>query len=397
MMANTGATGQKYRGLNIAKGIVAQEVLRRELGKRGVDAATQRKSHRADDLFDFSIKTRKGTILLDFKTFHHYTDYGLEGIESLTKKLIIDNANYAGPDWRRFFPMLIAHTQILQDKEYYCFAMASSIDPRHDVGDGRSGHAITAFPYGEHMPFLCSKKLCLAREDAAKGFSLRIRYCGDGLMDRGIFPLTVIGEWGGKMRVETLKLKGTGETQKIGPFSCICSFQVDSAIYDNMYGQIQVAVASNEYRAPILNAAKRNQNVPPGETMIITRDAFCNLMLPDNYAIYCLGWIPKADYLQAVRKYPGWVWPLDRTNKYMNQPWSQITERDSATIERAGFGDCISRKPSMVNAGWMKTSGHGAGACCYAFPNTGHGGGIKETNLYVLPQDLFVMDDITKL
>ncbi len=42
----------------------------------------------------------------------------------------------------------------------------------------------------------------------------------------------------------------------------------------------------------------------------------------------------------------------------------------------------------------MKTSGGpGGNACCYVFPNV-RGGGIRETNLYVLPQDLTIMDEL---
>jgi len=55
MSKNTSARGQIERGLNIAKGIVAQEVLRRYLGERGIKVELQRKSHRDEDLFDFKI------------------------------------------------------------------------------------------------------------------------------------------------------------------------------------------------------------------------------------------------------------------------------------------------------------------------------------------------------
>src|SRR4051812_15850024 len=55
MMLNTGSIGQQGRALNIAKGIVGQEMLKRALCERGVRAVTQRKSHRNDDLFDFHV------------------------------------------------------------------------------------------------------------------------------------------------------------------------------------------------------------------------------------------------------------------------------------------------------------------------------------------------------
>lgn len=102
----------------------------------------------------------------------------------------------------------------------------------------------------------------------------------------------------------------------------------------------------------------------------------------------------KVDFLQACRKYSGWVWPNDRVNKFENQPWTQITEKDKSTISAVGFEDCIQTKPSLLRAGWMKTTGRGGGACCYVFPNIGHGGGVKETNLFVLPGDLWEIEDL---
>ena len=38
--------------------------------------------------------------------------------------------------------------------------------------------------------------------------------------------------------------------------------------------------------------------------------------------------------------------------------------------------------------------GRGGGSCCYVFPNIGRNGGVKETNLFVLPQDLKTMDSL---
>jgi hypothetical protein len=119
-------------------------------------------------------------------------------------------------------------------------------------------------------------------------------------------------------------------------------------------------------------------------------------MLPQDYILYVVGWIPKNDFLQCCRKYPAWVWPDDKKDKFQNQAWSQITDGDIKTLTSAGFDDCIQKRPSKINAGWMKTTGRGNGAACYYFPNI-FGGGIKETNLYILPQDLYPMDELRNL
>ena len=107
MSLNTSSRGQQERGLNIAKGIVAQEMLHRVLHSKGIDAEFQIKSYRKDDLFDFQIRGAQGFIKMDIKSVLHYKDYDPLGREELTPDLIIKNSNYPGPDWRRFFPMLI--------------------------------------------------------------------------------------------------------------------------------------------------------------------------------------------------------------------------------------------------------------------------------------------------
>lgn len=134
-------------------------------------------------------------------------------------------------------------------------------------------------------------------------------------------------------------------------------------------------------------------NEEPETALVFSAGDFCNLMLPGQYEIYVLGWIRKQEFLEACRRYPAWVWPKDSRNRFLNQAWTQFTEKDISHLERAGFGDCISGSPKALKAGWMKTTGRGPGANCYVFPNT-YRGGLKETNLYVLPQDLETMSSL---
>jgi hypothetical protein len=290
--------------------------------------------------------------------------------------------------------MLVPHTQISQDKQAYCFAIASSIDFRQEPLINRSEYAFTAYPYGEIMAFFGSRTLCLAREGGGKGIFIRISYDSDTLLNGNIIVLNILGEWDGKTKVEQVVLKKGKTLKDVGPFSCISSFQISKADYDSLYGKFSISTSKNEYAKPVYNSYMRDINNSPDEALVLTRSDFCNLILPSDYTMYFIGWITKEEFLQKCRNYSGWVWPMDRVDKFKNQVWTTITENDKKTLTKAGFEDALQNRPSLVKAGWMKTTGKGQGACCYVFPNIGHGGGVKETNLFVLPQDLHIMDEL---
>ena len=393
MMLNTGSKGQKSRALNIAKGIIGQEMLNRELAKRTIQAELERKSHRDTDMYDLSILIQGNETKLDLKSINFFTDYASLGRLPLSAELIIENAAYPGPDWRRFFPMLIPHTQIVQSKEAYCFAIASSIDLRNDIDTNRIGHALTAFPFGEMLGFASSKKLCLAREEAGKGFYITCSYSAKSLFDSPI-SLKVLGEWKESRQEILIKLSPGKVARNIGPFSCVSSFQIDREDYDKLYGEIEISISRNDYDAVVFNTSRVNVNSPPGEVLTISRADFCNLMLPTDYTLYVIGWIFKDEFLELCKNYSGWVWPYDKVNKFENMPWSQITEKDLKSITKAGFEGTLQNNPRLLKAGWMKTNGRGGGSCCYVFPNIGQNGGVKETNLFILPQDLYTMDSL---
>jgi hypothetical protein len=393
MMMNTGSNGQKSRALNIAKGIVAQEVLGQAFRTRGIEPKIQRKSYRDNDLFDFQIPVNGSISKIDIKTINYYNNYAPVGRSTFSEHLIIKFADYPGPDWRIFFPMLVPHTQIGQGKEAYCFAIASSIDFRQDTLTERAEYAFTAFPHAEILSFCCSKTLCLGREEAEKGIFLKLSYDG-ALLGGNNLAFTILGEWNGETKIEKVLLKKGKAVKDIGPFSCVSSFQISKETYDSLFGTIEISISKNEFTKPVYNSYMKDINNDPGGALTFTRDDFCNLILPNDYTIYIIGWITKNDFLTKCWDYTGWVWPVDRIDKFKNQPWSTITEKDKKALMKAGFEDAIQKKPSLVTAGWMKTTGRGGGACCYVFPNIGHNGGVKEHNLYVLPKNLEIMDQL---
>lgn len=392
MMYNTSSKSQKQRALNVAKGIVGQEILKRELQRIGIQAETQRKSHRDEDLFDLNVDIQGQLTRLDLKTVNYYTDYDSYGRRQFTTDHLLNYASYAGPNWRTFFPMLVPHTQIDQNKEAYCFAIASSIDIRENISKDRNAYALTAFPYGTHQAFLSSKKLCSARESQDLGFYVDLYYNDVGLFDSSI-TISILGEWATDFIKIDIELK-PGVTECLGPFSCISSFQIEKKQYDKFNGQIHISVAENELNTSILNSSKRDINIPPSDPLVIGTGDFCNLILPNNYTLYVIGWINKDDFLKACRQYTAWIWPKDSVDKYQNQPWSEISEDDIKKLKKADLADAYQSHPPRINAGWLKTTGRGTGACCYVFPNVPRAGGVRETNLYVLPKDLHTMASI---
>ena len=138
MMLNTSSAGQQHRALNISKGIVGQEMLKRAMTGLGIKAQTQRKSYRDEDLFDFHVNIEGVLTKLDLKSVNYFTDYAALGREPFSADLLLKHSGYADSDWRTFFPMLVPHTQIEQSKEGYCFAIASSIDLRKDIASNRT-------------------------------------------------------------------------------------------------------------------------------------------------------------------------------------------------------------------------------------------------------------------
>lgn len=391
MMMNSSPKGLNRRALNIVKGVVGQEVLKSLLDTQGIEARVPRKSHREADFFDFRIQFGDQDVKLDLKTVNVYTNY-LTGREEFDHALLNNHKSNQGPDWRTFFPMLIPHTQIKQNKNCYTFAIAESIDFRSDLFTNRTNPPqIYAFPYGKWLEFYSSQKLCLKREEANQGFYINVK------STKSVTPvkLTVVGEWQSNLKRIPVEAANSSD-ELIGPFSIISSFEIDRNCYETLNGDIEVEIVKNEFTDEITNSSGRNINFSPSQSLCFSKNDFCNLTLPDDYTIHYVGWISKPDYLARCRSWSGWIWPNDRENKFHNQPWNMFTDKDRQTLTRAGFIDSASES-IQLGAGWLKTHGRGGGACCYFYPNLGRGGGVLETNLYTLYSDLQPLSEIDQV
>lgn len=393
MMMRSSPNGQNNRAFNIAKGIAGQEILHRVLRDNGMEVELPRDSHRDDDLFDIRIQVAGEVRDTDLKTVTYYSNYSNKR-PPFSPEYVVENRDYDGPEWRRFFPMMIPHTQMNQDKEVYIFAIAESIDFRNEMTSGRSEHEITAFPHGDTCEFLQADRLIKAREEAKKGVYVSVRYLPENDGQMGAPSLELIGEWDGDLNNRQIKLEPNQLLGEVGPFSCLNSVQMPADdFFEQFEGSLEFSVRSNELDEPVRNTTRRNLNQRPDEPMIIEKDDFCNLRLPDDYTLHLFGWTTKSRFRQNCRKYRSWVWPDDDIDPSKNTPWSQITDDDRKRLERIEFDDAIQSGDHRIDAGFLKGIPMSGGACTYVFPNQ-QSGGLRETNLYVLPQDLRVMSEL---
>jgi hypothetical protein len=380
MMSNTSTTGQNSRALNIAKGVVAQALFKSVLTDLGVNAEEEKKSHRDSDLFDLRFNINQAETKFDFKSFNIYTDYVLKGREAFSIDFLIKNQSYPGPLWTQFFPMLVPHKQIGQDKDAFIFALGSSKDFRKwNPTSIQKNYVLAAFPFGEALPFYMSPKLCLERENLEKGFFVCVKI-ENNMLAKSTSKFYLTGEYNGK--TVNYELISNSKSQVVGPFACLSSIWTQDTNSILGLETMTIKLDKNEMKSPVFSATRKNLNVEPEEVIFRQKD-FCNLILPDDYELHLLGWIGKEEYIERCLSYPAWIWPKDSENKFANQSWTTFSDGDKTTMAKV-LGEGVDPKEGL---GIMKTTGRGGGAACYFYPNI-HGGGIKETNFYVLLDDL---------
>jgi hypothetical protein len=404
MMMRSTPNGQHKRAFNIAKGIVGQEVLIRLLQSKDISVTLPRDSHRDDDLFDIQIDIHDETKDADLKSMNYFNDYG-DDRPPFSVDYVLENRDYDGPRWERFFPMMIPHTQMNQNKEVYIFAIAESIDFRNELTEGRSEHEFFSFPHGKMCEFLQKKQLIEAREQSDDGIYLSIHYDTMSYFESSLPEIEVIGEGDGKLKHERLQLQKNETIADIGPFSAVNSVWMPTEDFQtNFSGSLRWKVSRNELDDPVRNTSRRDLNQLPSEKedvdsdwpMVIQKEDFCNLRLPDDYTLYFIGWLLKEEFINNCRNYRSYVWPDDDVDPDKNQPWSQLTERDRKMLKRIDFEDTIQSGAHRIDAGILKGMPQAGSAATYIYPNQ-HSGGLKETNTYILPKDLRTMDDLGRV
>lgn len=373
-----GSHAKRNRAFNIAKGHAAQLALHRELSTRGVDVELEEKSHRVTDSYDLRFPSHSAFDYLDVKTFNHFTNYGVDEKPPLTPELISENFAYDGPEWGHFFPLLVPYDQFTHAKDAYCFGIASSIDYRNRI-TGREGYELYAFPDTDEQ---CGQFLVTeieSREQADRGFRLSVDSTGRDLPEE--HKLKIIGEWDGGIKEQWVPI-GNQQTP-FGKIAGVDSFKIRKKTYrllEQTGAEISINVVESDIELP-----------KPNTELTVSADDFHNLLIPADFTIYVLGWIPKLGFQNRALNHPGWTNP-SQTEFTRNQPWDNISSADKRLFESKNVDWTVSEDNTVQGAVRKNSS-------CYYYPKLNrqniHYGGLRKTNLYVVPADLHPVDDLT--
>lgn len=401
------------RLLHILMGVLNQTILERVLTSRGFECSKDWKKYRESDVFDFMINRRK----YDVKTVHIYSKYNSDwDRKEFSIKLLMANKDYDGPEWRRFFPMMVTISQLTIDKmkDSYIFGIAETYE------DLRLREPILsdagfwcAAPYARAHNFLHSTRVINQREEEDKGFKLKVswrrtqRSLIEGEKKRA--SITLFGEWTGDRRSEVLELTEGKTVLSDKEFSSLSCVRFDHPAILDSYDTI-VVTAENFFDQFISKPTKPSINLNnPDFEWKLKKDSFVNLQVPEDYKVYWIGHIPFKEFASKFPSHKSYFIPHPK-NMNRNQP-GVVNARSRKKLESLDrkrekaiakgikipwpeFLSLVDDK-NHIKAGLLLSAMRGRrpiGAACYVYPPYA----LWETALYVLPGDLYAMDYLPK-
>jgi hypothetical protein len=400
------------RLLHILIGVLNQTILERVLTDKGYTCSADWTNYRESDVFDFTINGKT----YDVKTVVIYSEYDESWQrERFSPKLLIANKDYQGPEWRHFFPMMVALSQLTIDKmkDSYIFGIAETHEDlmkrKPVIKD--NGFWCSA-PYGHAHDFFHTPGLILKREAAGKGFKVRICW---KCKQRRLFgesrkaKVTIFGEWAGDRQTETLEVQEGKITLSHNEFSSLSCIRFEHPAILNEYDQIIITVKNSFVDFfPKLTNPSINLNDSQFE-WILKSDSFINLKVPKDYKVYWIGHIPFQEFASIFPSYQSYFIPYGN-NMDVNQPGrvnadskkklESLDKRRQKAIEKGinvpwpAFVPLIDKK-GHIKAGLLLAAMRGIkpiGAACYFYPPYA----LLESAMYVLPGDLYVMDSLPK-
>jgi hypothetical protein len=409
------------RIMNILKGVLNQSILKRALEERGYDCGTDWSNYRESDIFDFEVNDR----LYDVKTTHVYSEYGESGSqyggsrEPISPELIEKYQANEGPEWKTFLPMIVPFTQLegSRKKDAFIFGIAETQNDirRTEPEKGQDGFWVAA-PYNEGKDrgthFFHTQKAILAREEKGQGFNIEFQWADKQTTlsegDNKKVEITLFGEWNGVRREETFSLRRHGTYISDTEFSSFSMARVKNAGVLSESDEITVTPHSH-YDGEIPKPTNPNIDLDNDDLeWVLEHDSFVNLRMPSEYSVMWIGYIPKEEFFEEFQQYKAWFNPKEDLSK--NEP-ARATESvkkefrrlDEKRQELIDEGEEVSRPELMsfvrddeeIDAGILHAAYNPSGplgAASYYYPPYT----FREKALYILPKDLYTMDNIPK-
>lgn len=410
-----GYGGNSQNGINerlfhIRQGVLNQSILQRVLTERGLECKKDWTHYRDSDVFDFSINNS----VFDVKTFHVISSKTAAlHRDEFSRSLVFKQRNYPGPEWRSFFPLMVALTQVSvnKHKDGYIFGISESWDDLRNrapqIGD--NGFWCTA-PFGKAFQFFQSRLAIEARENAEQGFKVSTKLVSTQQSFRTT-PLTVtlFGEWCSQRREETVHVSaGRAITSKLA-FTALSCIRVEHPATLSATDQLEIAALSR-FKVAIPKPSDPVINLNDADFVwVITRGQqrsnFIDLRVPDSYRVFWLGHIPLSEFYECFKKYRAYFIPhpssptsntAARLSPDAQKKFAALDKRRQKFIDKGNktivpeFAPLISS--SDIHAGIMMVGGaiRPLGAACYFYPPYA----LRESAMYILPADLYRMTDL---
>lgn len=407
---STTVSSMQKRLANIMIGVLNQTILRRKLTSLKIPCGMDWTNYRQSDRFDFKI----GKDVCDVKTTVVYTDYDTSyNRPKFTPDLLIKNRSNQGPDWRRFFPQMVALSQFNPSakKNRYIFGVAvTKRDVRKPMSDMQSRNGVwCAVPHGTASQFFHHRELIKSREAAKCGFQLNVAWKrSHQVINSNTYKLRIqlIGEWNGKQRIRQTTVEPNKSSIVRHEFSSLSTIVVDHPHLLLPKDHIEIS-ARNNYLDDVLKPSDPTINLNDNNFMWdINCNSFVNLGI-ENYAVYWIGHVPYVDFMKKFVSYPCYFAP--RPNSFKNEE-GRLTfklkekfdryDRARTRIDDAEFKKVLPEfstllKNNKIKAGILisarRPDGKVIGASCYYYPGAY---AFHESAMYILPRDLEVMNSL---
>ena len=400
--------GINQRIMNILKGVLNQNILERKLTKKGYKCSKDWTNYRESDVFDFSVDDK----IFDVKTVHVYSEYSDNcKRKKLSPNLIIKYRSYPGPEWRKFFPIGPPVTQITPQikKDSYIFGIAETWkDINKIVPERNDGGFWVTVPFGKSFNFFQNTKVILAREDDKSGFQVRISWKKNQqtFNDNEDIEVTLFGEWKAHRQTEKIIIslnENILSKKEYSSLSCI-KFNHPAKLSDYDFFNINV---ENNYSKFIPKITNPTINLNDNDFVWqINKSSFVNLNFPNDYKVYWTGHISIKEFAKLILNYRPYFIPhpnnpdvntagiLTPKNKQKFQAIDNRTIKAQKAGKKVHWPIFLEHvKNNNPNFGVIIAAQMGArpiGAACYYYPPYA----LRESALYVLPKDLYIMGDL---
>lgn len=398
------------RLMNIMKGVLNQTLLERIMKNKGFKCAKNWKHYRESDIFDFSINGR----VYDVKTGHIYDEYSKQWErDKFTPELLIKNKDYPGPIWKRFFPMTITISQITykKGKDGYIFGIAKTFKDVNKVKPLLGDKGIwCASPFGQAAVFFHSRPLIMLREEKKSGFKVNIKWESFQqklLTIKEKVEVTLIGEWNKNRQIEDLIIKPSQTITSKKEFSSLSCIKCEHPAFLSSDDKLIISVKDNlKEIVPKLTDPTENLNNSQFE-LELGNYSFTNLKMPEDYEVFWIGHTTPEIFFKEFKKYKSYFIPLpgreinqegiltqhskekleamdNRKKKYIEEGFKVMGPDFKPLIKGKKFngGLLIAQMGRMASLG----------AASYIYPP--QPGAFPESAIYILPSDLYIMDDI---